>query len=126
MVTYTERELTDAEREELTLRRNRLRNLGSTALLKFGIVSLVGCGVLAVVTILASDAPALVIVGLWSAMAMLFSFWIGIPERRQHVRQATALDDALRTNRARAQWLDRATGVILVGLGLRLALARAR
>jgi threonine/homoserine/homoserine lactone efflux protein len=32
----------------------------------------------------------------------------------------------LRANRASARWLDRATGVVLVGLGLRLALARGR
>jgi hypothetical protein len=100
-VEHFERELTDRERRELTSRRRLLESMARRSLLKAGTVSFVLCGVLAVATVLASDAPTLVIAGFWTAMALLFTFWTGLSERSHGRRQGSALAAALTLNRAR-------------------------
>jgi hypothetical protein len=62
---------------------------------------LVVCAVLAVLTPLASDAPSVVIAGFWVGLAVLFTVWTGLPERRAWRARASTIDDALKVNRAR-------------------------
>jgi hypothetical protein len=96
-----ERELTAAERTELGVRFKRLDRTTRVSLLKAAAGSLAVCGVLAILTLLASDAPRPVIVGFWLGMTLLFTVWIGTQGRAGFRRQRTALADAIRHNRAR-------------------------
>jgi len=102
MVETTERPLEAAEQQELAARLDQARTEGRRALARFGLVSLAVCTVLAVLTLLASDAPPLVIIGFWTALAALFTAWTGLPMRRHWVQRASTLASGLQTNRARA------------------------
>ena len=98
----TERPLTARERD---LVNERLADLGSSAARTLpiaGAVSLVCCGVLAALTLLASDAPRAFVLAFWGAFALLFTGWIGIPWRNQFRRKITGLAAGLAHNRARA------------------------
>ena len=66
-----------------------------------GSSALVVCAVLAVLTLLASDAPSVVIAGFCVGLAVLFTVWTGLPERRAWRARASTIDDALKVNRAR-------------------------
>ena len=101
MLTQTERPLTDAEREKLSTRLAHARTEASLALVKTGAASAAVCGVLMIVTLLASTAPRSLIVVFWLVLAALFTIWIGMPGRRLMLSQIPALENALRTNRAR-------------------------
>ena len=101
MITHTERPLTDAEREKLSARLARARTEASLVLVKTGAASAAVCGVLMIATLLASTAPRPIIVVFWLILAALFTIWIGMPGRRLMLSQIHALEDALRTNRAR-------------------------
>jgi hypothetical protein len=61
----------------------------------------VACGLLAVATLLASDAPRPIILLFWAALWLLFTVWIGLPWRKLMRAQIPVLEDGLRTNRAR-------------------------
>jgi hypothetical protein len=101
MLTMIERPLTPDERQQLIARVDRARVETRTALLKTGLASAGVCAVLAIATLLASTAPAVVVVGFWAALALLFTLWIGMPWRRLMREQVQILEDALRTSRAR-------------------------
>jgi hypothetical protein len=101
VITHTERPLTDAEREKLSARLATTRTEASQALLKTGAASAAVCGVLMMATLLASTAPRPLIVVFWLVLTALFTIWIGLPGRRLMLSQIPALEDALRTNRAR-------------------------
>ena len=97
----TERPLTTDERAGLADRLTRARGESRTALAKTALSSLLVCGVLAVLTRLASDAPTSVIVPLWSLLAVVFTLWIGLPWHRTMRQQVASLEDALQAGRAR-------------------------
>jgi hypothetical protein len=101
VITRTERPLTDPEREKLTARLAHARSEASRVLVKTVAASAAVCGVLIIATLLASTAPRPLIVGFWLVMAGLFTVWIGLPGRRLMLSQIPALEDALRTTRAR-------------------------
>jgi hypothetical protein len=94
-----ERPLSDAERATLTLRLQQARRESRLALVKTGAASSAVCGLLGVLTALASDAPLAVIVAFWLALATLFTAWIGWPWRKLMRRQIPVLEGALRTAR---------------------------
>lgn len=96
-----ERPLTGAERAHLAARLENARAESSKALTKTGAASAAVCGVLMLLTLWLSDAPALVIVGFWTVMTLVFTAWIGMPWRRLMHGQIAILEDAVRTNGAR-------------------------
>jgi hypothetical protein len=100
-VEQFERGLTDDERRELTATFDRLRSMARTSLVKAGVASLAVCGVLAIITLFASDAPVAVIVSFWMGLALLFTFWIGLPDRKHARRQLSAIAAGLQHGRAR-------------------------
>jgi hypothetical protein len=59
------------------------------------------CGILAILTMLASEAPRWVIVFFWAALTVVFTLWIGLPWHRLMRQQVVFFDDALRASRAR-------------------------
>ena len=101
MLAHTERSLTSAERRHLESRLTGARREHARALVKAGGASGVVCGALAVATLLASDAPWLVIVGFWTVLWLLFTLWIGLPGRQLMRGQVAMFEEALRTGRAR-------------------------
>jgi hypothetical protein len=101
MLDSIERPLTDSERQQLTVRVQAARAESRNALLKAGAASAAVCGVLMLITLWLSDAPALVIVGFWVCMGLAFMLWIGLPWRRLMRGQIPILEDGVRTNRAR-------------------------
>jgi hypothetical protein len=96
-----ERPLNADERSQLTARVRNARVESSRALLKTGGASALVCGVLMLLTLWLSDAPAVVIVGFWAVMTVLFTLWTGMPWRRLMRGQIPILEDALTANRAR-------------------------
>jgi hypothetical protein len=101
MMERFDRPLTAEERTQVTARRDFARRSAAGVLWRSGAASVLVCGVLAVLTLLASDAPAIVVFGFWAAMAALFGLWSAVPARRSWRRQATALDAGLAANYAR-------------------------
>lgn len=101
MVTRSERPLTDDERRQLSARLQHARGETSRALVKTATASAAVCGVLAVCTLVASSAPAVVVVGFWAALALLFTLWVGLPWRRLMRDQIPVLESALHASRAR-------------------------
>jgi hypothetical protein len=101
MLNPIERPLSDSERQHLTERLHGAHSESRTALLKTGAASAAVCGVLMVLTLWLSDAPAFVILVFWACMATIFALWIGLPWRRLMREQIPILEDGLRTNRAR-------------------------
>ena len=97
----TERALTQQERQHLSGRLERARTESRTALLKTGGASALVCGVLAIATMLASDAPGWVIGLFWLVLGLVFTAWIGMPWRRLMRGQVVLLEEGLRVNRAR-------------------------
>src|SRR5262245_37760216 len=73
MMTETERALSDAERAQLSARLANARAESKRALLKPGGASAAVCGVLAILTLIASEAPRWVIVLFWGALWLLFT-----------------------------------------------------
>ena len=96
-----ERSLTPDERAGLANRLTRARRESRVALAKTALSSLFVCGVLAVLTRLASDAPTSVIVAFWALLAVVFTLWIGLPWHRTMRQQVASLGDALQAGRAR-------------------------
>ena len=74
---------------------------GARALLKSGAASAAICGVLAVLTLAASTAPRVIIIGFWAVLALLFTLWVGLPWRRLMRGQIPILESALRAGCAR-------------------------
>jgi hypothetical protein len=101
VITHTERPLIEAEREKLSALLANTRTEASLALVKTGAASAAVCGVLMIATLVASTAPRPLIVVFWLVLAALFTIWIGMPGRRLMLSQIPALENALRTNRAR-------------------------
>jgi hypothetical protein len=96
-----ERPLNPEERRQLMARVRNARAESSRALLKTGGASAAVCGVLMLLTLWLSDAPAAVIVGFWALMTVVFALWTGMPWRRLMRGQIPILEDALKANRAR-------------------------
>ena len=96
-----ERALTDLEKRELHTRLDRLQSMIRVGPLKAAAASVAVCGVLAVLTLVFSDAPRLLIVGFWLALAILFTVWIGVPGRTDIRRQHSLLTAALQHDRGR-------------------------
>src|SRR5262245_32485747 len=111
MLSQIERPLSDEERRQLTMRLANARRERALAFTKTGAASAAVCGVLALLTLLASDAPRPVIGAFWAALWLLFTIWIGAPQRKLMAGQASAFEDALRTNRVREIRLE-ATRVV--------------
>jgi hypothetical protein len=101
VLTHAERPLTGVEREKLSARLASARIEANLGLVKTAAASAAVCGVLMVATLLASTAPRSVIILFWLVLAALFTVWIGLPGRRLMLSQIPALEDALRTSRAR-------------------------
>jgi hypothetical protein len=97
-----ERPLTPAERALLEAQIVDVRQRRRALLPKIGLVSAGVCGALAVATLFASGAPATIVILFWTAMALLFTFWIAGPELRRERQRETVLAEALRTSRGRA------------------------
>ena len=68
---------------------------------KAGGASVVVCGLLAAATLLASDAPRLIVFGFWAGLWVLFTLWVGLPWRKLMRGQIPILQDGLRTGRVR-------------------------
>jgi len=100
-MTQAERPLSDEERHQLTARLANARAETRRALLKTGFASGAVCTVLGILTLLASDAPALFVVVFWAVLWLIFTFWIGIPWRSLMRDQVRMLAKAVRTNRVR-------------------------
>jgi hypothetical protein len=96
-----ERALTDPEKRELQTRLDRLQSMIRAGPLKAGAASVAVCAVLAVLTLVFSDAPRVVIVGFWLVLAILFTVWIGVPGRADIRRQHALLTAALQHDRGR-------------------------
>jgi hypothetical protein len=96
-----ERELTSAEKADLDARGERLDAMSRRSLLKAAAASLIVCAVLAILTLIVSDAPRTVIVGFWIGLSLLFTAWVGVPGRAGFRRQQIALAAAIRHNRVR-------------------------
>jgi hypothetical protein len=62
--------------------------------------------VLMVLTLVASDAPVIVVIGFWVVMIAVFTVWLGMPGRRLMLDQVQILQDALHGNRARERRLQ--------------------
>jgi hypothetical protein len=96
-----ERALTDAEKLELQTRLDRLQSMIRVGPLKTAAASVAVCGILAILTLVFSEAPRLVIVGFWLVLAILFTVWIGVPGRADVRRQQALLTAALQDDRGR-------------------------
>jgi hypothetical protein len=101
VLTQSERPLRDDERRDLTARLASARAESARALVKTAGAGVIVCGGLAVLTLLASDAPALVVLAFWAALWIALTLWIGLPWRKLMRRQIPVLENALRANRAR-------------------------
>jgi hypothetical protein len=101
MMTQTERPLSDEEHSQLAARLANALSESRRALVKMGGASAAVCGVLAILTLLASDAPRALIVAFWVVLWVVFTLWIGLPWRRLMRSQARTLQEAIHTNRAR-------------------------
>jgi hypothetical protein len=99
--TVTERPLTEEERHLLSLRLDRLGAESRRALLKTGAASTAVCGVLAVITLLTSDSPRVIILAFWGTLAVAFGLWLGMPWRRLVRDQVRLLAEGFQANRAR-------------------------
>ncbi len=105
MLETLERPMTSDEYFSLRTRLQNARDEGGKALLKSGAASAAVCGVLMALTLAASDAPVIVVVGFWVLMMVVFTLWIGLPRRRLMLDQISILQDALHGNRARERRL---------------------
>lgn len=101
MVEQLERPLLDGEQRAIAHRGDEAARAANAALRRFGLVSVAVCAVLGVLTLLASDAPPVIVIGFWTLMAGVFTLWTGLPERRQARQRAGAYAAALAHNRAR-------------------------
>jgi hypothetical protein len=101
MIAPIERPLTEDERRDLSARLANARRESTLALVKTAGAGALVCGVLALLTFLASDAPRLVITAFWTAIWLVLTAWIGLPWRRLMRGQVDVLADALRASRAR-------------------------
>src|SRR5690349_6511283 len=106
MLETIERPLTGDEHFQLRTRLQTARDASGKALLKSGAASAAVCGVLMVLTLRASDAPVIVIIGFWVVMMAVFTVWIGMPARRLMLDQIPILEGALHGNRARERRLQ--------------------
>jgi hypothetical protein len=97
-----ERPLTPDERALLEGQLTEARRRRRSALPKIGLISGVVSGLLATATLFASDAPAPVVILFWTAMAALFTIWIGWPELRRERQREGVFTEALRTARGRS------------------------
>jgi len=101
MMTRVERPLSDDEQSQLKARLANASAASIMAFVKTGAASAAVCGVLAIVTLLASTAPRAFVIAFWALLWLVFTLWIGLPWRRLMRGQARTLAEALRTNRAR-------------------------
>jgi hypothetical protein len=71
------------------------------ALLKTGGASAAVCSVLLTLTLLASEAPPVLIAAFWIVVCLVLTLWIGLPWRRLMRGQVRVFEEAIRTNLAR-------------------------
>jgi hypothetical protein len=100
-MTQTERPLSGEEHAQLRARLANARAESKRALLKMGGASASVCTVLLILTLLASDAPPVLIAAFWIVLCLVFTLWIGLPWRRLMRDQVRVFEEAIRTNRAR-------------------------
>jgi hypothetical protein len=96
-----DRPLQPEERDEVARRLDRETSAATTVVFRTGAATASVCVLLALWTLAASDAPRSIVIAFWSVLAVLLTLWIAAPQRRSRARQAAALSDALRANRAR-------------------------
>jgi hypothetical protein len=101
MMTQIERPLSDTEHSQLKARLSNARTESMMAVVKTAGASAAVCGVLAILTLVASTAPRPLVVAFWALLWLVFTVWIGLPWRRLMRGQARNLAEAIRTNRAR-------------------------
>jgi len=101
MMTRVERPLSDEEQSQLKARLANASTESIMAFVKTGAASAAVCGVLAIVTLVASTAPRAFVIAFWALLWLVFTLWIGLPWRRLMRGQTRTLAEALRTNRAR-------------------------
>jgi hypothetical protein len=95
------RPLTDGETAELRGRIASLYSAQSTQMIKSGAASALVCALLCAATLAASDAPRVVVLFFWGAMAVGLTAWTGLAGRRDVQRRSSVLLECLRANRAR-------------------------
>jgi len=96
-----ERPLTAEERADLSARLTAAGSGRRTALAKTALSSLIVCGVLAMITIASSQSAWWIILLFWSALAIVFTLWLGVPWHRAMREHESMLSDALVASRAR-------------------------
>jgi hypothetical protein len=101
VMTQTERPLSGAEQVQLATRLANARTESTRALLKTGGAAAIVCGVLGILTLLASDAPRALIAAFWVVLWLVFTLWIGLPWRRLMRSQVRMFEEAIRANRTR-------------------------
>jgi hypothetical protein len=101
MLERSERALSDTERHMLRARLTQVEQRRRTILMKSGAASAIVCAVLALLTLLASDAPAVVVCAFWGVLAIVLMLWTGMPERRALDTQRALLVAAVPASRAR-------------------------
>ena len=113
MFSDVERDLTAEETSQLAEKaaeaaERRRRAFARSAAASGGI-----CAILAVLTLLASDAPRVVILGFWTALAVMFTIWIGAEERKslRGVDQSAAAAAAATRARERRVQSDRMVAI---------------
>jgi hypothetical protein len=97
----TERALTAEERAQLSARLAAAGTGRRTALAKTALSSLIVCGLLAIITIAFSQSPWWIILLFWTALVIVLTLWIGVPEHRMMLTHESMLSDALLASRAR-------------------------
>lgn len=108
---FVERPLTADERRALETQAAYARSTGAATLRRMALICGAASAVLAVLTLLASDAPAQVVLLFWAVVGTALIFWTAIPERRQWRAKAAALTDGLQTARAR-DWEVRSSRMV--------------
>lgn len=96
-----ERALTANERAQVSARLTTAAAGRRAALARTALSSLIVCGLLAIVTFAFSDSPWWLILLFWSALVIVLTLWIGVPEQRTMREHESMLSDALLASRAR-------------------------
>jgi hypothetical protein len=86
---------------QLTERLANARNESKKALLKTGGAAAAICMLLGILTLLASDAPRLLIIAFWLLIWLVLTLWLGLPWRRLMRGQVKMFSEAIHANRAR-------------------------
>lgn len=99
MFEARDRNLTDLERRRLERQAAGLRREGAVVLRRILLAAVVTCGVLALLTILASDVAWPAIVAVWGVIAAVVGGWTWLQESRSWRARAAQLESARRAAR---------------------------